>query len=212
MTSEQRPARRSASKASAAIGLDLAVAGVIVVLGVAVWIETGTWREARNLAQDPTVLPRGIALVLWAVAVSLVIRVARRWRGTPTGKTAAERVIGRAGAERSETSAGGTGEGDQPTAGSPGDGAAASSEDEPSLGFALLALAAVTAYAWIAFRLGWMVTTWLFLVSTVLVLGRERWSATRLGLVALVGVIATAALWFGFVELLNVRIPRTLLQ
>ncbi len=236
MTSEQRPARRSGTKASAtAARLDLVVAGAIAVLGVSVWIESGTWGEARNLAQDPTVLPRGIAIVLWGVAVSMAVRFARGWRGKSSHQTAAERAMQQARGDRAASvaatstppepwdarAAGDGSPGDASTeGGTPDDGsaeagevprgdAAAAEEEDPSLVGALVALAAASVYAWTSFRLGWMVTTWLFITVTVVVLGRERWSLPRLALIAVIGLVSTGAIWFGFVELLNVRIPAT---
>jgi hypothetical protein len=169
---------------------DLAVIATIVILGLAVWIESAGWVPARNLSQDPTVLPRSIAVVLWLVAIGMVARISHAM------------IRERAGGAVDDP------DGPAETAASaPTDEVA----DDGNLIGALAGIAAACVYAWVAFRLGWATTTWAFLVGSVAFLGPSGWTPRRVAAVALVAAVATAIIWFGFVDVLRVRIPPTLL-
>lgn len=185
MASAQRSRRRTRPRTPQATArwIDLAVAGLISLLGVAVWIETGNWIEARNLAQDPTVLPRAVAVIFWLVALGMVVRVGRQLRHPAAEAPATDRAS------------------DVTT----------DDDGDSSLTGALLALGAVCVYAWLAFRLGWATTTWLFVSGSVMSLGQGPWTPVRLLKIGLIAAAATAVVWFGFVELLNVRLPTTML-
>ena len=178
--------------------LDLAVAGFISVLATLVWLETSTWFEARNLAQDPTLLPRAIAVLLWLCALGLVARNVRVLLGSRLSSRLANE-------EPLETNLGdeaGPGE-RREDEGAPG--------EEVSLTVALVSIVGVCLYAWVAFNLGWGVTTWVFLVGGVLLLGRGSCSPGRLAVIALVAAAVVGIVWFGFVDLLNVRMSPTML-
>lgn len=72
---------------------------------------------------------------------------------------------------------------------------------------ALLSLTLV-AYAWAAFRIGFVVSTFAVIVVSALLLGRSRHTRAIVGLVAFAIAVA-AGVYVGFFELLSVRPPRT---
>jgi hypothetical protein len=191
VAAQRSPRTRARTPQATARFKDLAVASTMVLIGLFVWVESAGWVPARNLSQDPTVLPRSIAVVLWLVAAGMLARIGAASRRERAAATTASSI--------------GTEAEDCMTAG------AAGADDESNLVGALAGLLAVTVYAWLAFRLGWATTTWVFLTGSVAFLGPSRWSPRRVALVALIAAAATALIWFGFVDALRVRIPSTLL-
>lgn len=195
--------RTRASRLATARSKDLAVAILVALLGAAVWIESGTWTAARNLAQDPSVLPRSLAVLLWLVAAGMVLRLAATSRGGGTttdgaGTVSAEPASVPDGDDldlsATELIRGGDEEDED------GDG---------SLPLGLLAIGGIALYAWLSFRIGWTVTSWVFLTGAVLLLSDSRVTARRVLFVAVVAAVPVLVLSFAFFELLNVRSPMT---
>ena len=159
----------------------MAVAVAISALAAGVWFETVTWLEARNLAQDPTVLPRAVAVILWLSAIGLVVKAVRAMV-RPSENAAS-------GSERSQSE----------------------DSEHASLTGALIAIVVVAVYAWTAFAVGWITTTLVFFIGGAVALNRERLTPIRVVVAVVVASVVVAVVWFGFAELLNVRMPDTVL-
>lgn len=97
--------------------------------------------------------------------------------------------------------------------GSPERAVAEAPADGPRAGRAVtLAVFAVgvALYAWLAINLGYLTTTFVFLLVAALALG-SRWSGRWAARLSLVSIAFTAGLYVVFTELLGVRLPGTFL-
>lgn len=164
----------------------------IALLGAAALLAIGDLPTDRPAAADPGLLPRVVGIGLVGVGLALVGLAALRWRRGVEVRDDAEALPMDLPVdvppELLEVEQGG-----RPDSAQVG-------------GFAVLAVL----YPLIAFRLGFITSTALFIIAAGLVLGRARHSRSLVVLV-IFAVAVAVAYDFAFFTLLNVREPDTLL-
>lgn len=189
--------------------VDLATGVVLILVGIAVFVLTLDFRPATSAGRDPSILPRAAAVVLALCGLG-VGAGGLRGRRQPDSSEAPALATITAGQERLDAYAREEQQQPEAAAGGATTGAATAAvvEEPPRLGPVVALVAGVAVYGWLAFTVGYVVVTALFLVAAPVLLAGRRDRRTVL-IVALFAAGLTTLMYAGFVEFLRVPLPST---